>query len=90
MKMNIELDEDDPTQVTDQLVRIMAVALKLGVNVDKSEDSLCVTNPGSEERMRRWIGPDGEFRRDVLERQWVVKESLDPVGKPLTAPAATK
>lgn len=88
--MNIELDEDDPTQVTDQLVRILTLALKLGVDVDKSENAFSVTNPGTEECVRRWIGPDGEFRRDVLQRQWVVKESLDPVGQPLTAPAAAK
>ncbi len=89
MKMSIEIDEDDPTQVTDQLVRMLTLALKLGVNVDKSEDSFSVTNPGAEECMRRWIGPDGEFRRDVLQRQWVVKESLDATGKPLPAAAAT-
>jgi hypothetical protein len=42
-----------------------------------------VTNPGDKECVRRWVGPNGEYRRDILERRWVVKESTDPSGNKL-------
>jgi len=33
--------------------------------------------------VRRWIGPDGEYRRDVLQKRWVLKESTDAAGRKL-------
>jgi hypothetical protein len=81
MKMNVELDDSDPTQVANELVRILSLALKLGVGVEANDGSYSVTNPGDEECVRRWISHNGEYRRDVLEKRWVVKESTDPSGK---------
>ncbi len=85
--MNIEFDEADPTQVANELVRMLTLALKLGVGVDAEDGSYSVTNAGDEECVRRWIGQDGEYRRDVLERRWVVKESTDPSGRQVPPPA---
>jgi hypothetical protein len=84
MKMSIELDESDPTQVANELVRVLSLALKIGVGVDAKDGSYSVTNPGDEQCVRRWIGRDGEYRRDVLERRWVVTESTDPNGQKLS------
>jgi hypothetical protein len=86
MKMNIEFDEDDPTQVANELVRMLTLAIKLGVGVETKDDSYSVTNPGDEECLRRWIGHDGEYRRDVMQRRWVVKESTDTAGRQIPAP----
>ncbi len=88
MKMEIEFDESDPTQVANGLVRMLTLALKTGVDVEASDGSYAVTNPGDEECLRRWIGPDGEYRRDVLQRRWVVKESTDASGRKVQPPAA--
>jgi hypothetical protein len=89
MKMSIEIDESDPTQVANELVRMLSLALKLGVGVEAMDGSFAVTNPGDEECVRRWIGQDGEYRRDVLQKQWVVKESTDPAGRKIAPlPAA--
>jgi hypothetical protein len=88
MKMSIEFDESDPTQVANELVRMLTLALKLGVSVEAKDGSYSVTNPGDEECVRRWIGHDGEYRRDVLQRRWVVKESTDPSGRQIPSPAA--
>jgi hypothetical protein len=88
MKLQIELDEDDPTQVANQLVSMLTLALKLGVTVEAIDDGLAVTNPGDEECVRRWIGHNGEYRRDVLQRRWVVTESTDPSGKRIPTAAA--
>jgi len=88
MKMSIEFDEADPTQVANELVRMLTLALKLGVSVEAKDGSYSVTNPGDEECVRRWIGHDGEYRRDVLQRRWVVKESTDPSGRQIPSPAA--
>jgi len=88
MKMEIEFDETDPTQVANGLVRMLSLALKTGVGVEASEGSYSVTNPGDDECLRRWIGPDGaEYQRDVMQRCWVVKESTDASGKKLPPPA---
>jgi len=87
MKMNIEFDEDDPTQVANELVRMLILAVKLGVGVEATDGSYSVTNPGDEQCVRRWIGQDGEYRRDVMQRRWVVTESTDPSGQPIP-PAA--
>jgi len=38
--------------------------------------------------VRRWIGSNGEYRRDVMERRWVVTESTDPSGHRIPTPAA--
>jgi hypothetical protein len=86
MKMNIEFDEDDATQVANELVRMLTLAIKLGVGVETQDGSYSVTNPGDEECLRRWIGNDGEYRRDVMQRRWVVKESTDASGRQLPAP----
>ena len=88
MKMSIEFDEADPTQVANELVRMLTLALKLGVSVEAKDGSYSVTNPGDVECVRRWIGHDGEYRRDVLQRRWVVKESTDPSGRQIPSPAA--
>ena len=81
MKMEIEFDESDPAQVANELVRMLTLALKTGVGVETSDGSYAVTNPGEEECVRRWIGPDGqEYRRDVMQKRWVVKESTDASG----------
>jgi hypothetical protein len=88
MKLQIELDEDDPTQVANQLVSMLTLALKLGVTVEANGDGLAVTNPGDEECVRRWIGHNGEYRRDVLQRRWVVTESTDPSGNRIPTPPA--
>jgi len=88
MKMEIEFDETDPTQVANGLVRMLTLAFQTGVGVEVNEGSYSVTNPGDEECVRRWIGPDGEYRRDVMERRWVVKESTDAAGRQMPpAPA---
>jgi hypothetical protein len=87
MKMNIEFDDGDPAQVANELVRVLGTALKLGVSVEAKDGSYSVTNPGDEECLRRWIGQDGEYRRDVLQRRWVVKESTDPSGRKIPSPA---
>ena len=87
MKMNIEFDEDDATQVANELVRMLSLAIKLGVGVDAKDGSYSVTNPGEDECVRRWIGNDGEYRRDVMQRRWVVKESTDASGRQIPAPA---
>ena len=85
--MEIDFDETDPSQVANELVRMLTLALKTGVGVDTNEGSYAVTNPGDEECVRRWIGPDGEYRRDVMQRLWVVKESTDASGKKVPPPA---
>jgi len=85
--MKLEFDETDPAQVANGLVRMLSLALKLGVGVEANKDSYSVTNPGDEECVRRWIGPGGEYRRDVLQRRWVVKESTDSAGRQLPPPA---
>ncbi len=85
--MEIEFDETDPSQVANGLVRMLALALKTGVGVEANEGTYSVTAPGDEECVRRWIGPDGEYRRDVLQRRWVVKESTDASGRKMPAPA---
>jgi hypothetical protein len=88
MKMEIEFDETDPGQVANGLVRMLTLALKTGVGVEANEGSYAVTNPGDEECVRRWIGPDGqEYRRDVMQRRWVVKESTDGSGRKMPTPA---
>jgi hypothetical protein len=81
MKLKVEFDEDDPAQVTNQLVQMLGLALRLGVAVEVRDGSIAVTNPGADECVRRWIGPDGEYRRDVMQRRWVVKESTDAAGQ---------
>jgi hypothetical protein len=81
MKMNIEFDESDRAQVTNGLVNMLTLALKLGIDVQAKDGSYSVTSPGDEECVRRWIGEDGEYRRDVMQRSWVVKESTDASGK---------
>jgi len=85
MKMNLEFEETDATQVANGLVRMLSLALQTGVRVDANDGSYSVTNPGEEECVRRWIGPDGEYRRDVLEKRWVVKETTDGSGHKLPA-----
>lgn len=87
MKLAIELDDADPAQVANELVRMLTLALRVGVDVDMNDGSYSVTNPGDRECVRRWIGPEGEYRRDILERRWVVRESTDASGQKL-APAA--
>jgi hypothetical protein len=87
MKLNFELDEADPTQVANGLVRMLTLALNLGVDVEVQGDSFAVTNPGDEECVRRWIGRDGEYRRDVLQRRWVVTETTDASGNRLQTQA---
>jgi hypothetical protein len=88
MKMNIEFDEADPTQVANELVRMLSLAVKLGIGVEAMDGSYSVTNPGDQECLRRWIGQDGEYRRDILQRRWVVKESTDPTGRQIPLPSA--
>jgi hypothetical protein len=88
MEMKIEFDETNPMQVTSGLVRMLHLALKLGVDVEAKEGSYSVTNPGDEECVRHWIGPDGEYQRDVMQKRWVVKESTDASGKPMPPPPA--
>jgi len=83
--MNLEFEETDATQVANGLVRMLSLALQTGVRVDANDGSYSVTNPGEEECVRRWIGPDGEYRRDVLEKRWVVKETTDGSGHKLPA-----
>ena len=84
--MEIDFDDTDPTQVANGLVRMLALALKTGVGVEANDGSYLVTNPGDEECVRRWIGPDGEYRRDVMQRRWVVKESTDASGRRVPVP----
>lgn len=86
--MALEFDESDPTQVANGLVRMLTLALKTGVGVEVKEGSYSVTNPGDDECVRRWVGPDGEYRRDVMQKRWVVKESTDASGRKLAPPAA--
>jgi hypothetical protein len=82
MKMEIEFDETDAMQVANGLVRMLTLALKTGVGVEASEGSYSVvTNQADEQCVKRWVGPDGEFRRDIMERRWVVKESTDASGR---------
>jgi hypothetical protein len=88
MKLNIEFDEADPTQVANELVRMLTLALKLGVGVEEKDGSYSVTNLGDEECLRRWISHDGEYRRDVMQRRWVVKESTDASGRKIPPPPA--
>jgi hypothetical protein len=88
MKMNIEIDESDPAQVANELVRMLTLAIKLGVDVEGKGGSYSVTNPGDEECVRRWIGHEGEYRRDIMQRRWVVKESTDPSGRKIPAQPA--
>ncbi len=85
--MAIEFEDTDPAQVTNELVRMLTLALKTGVEVSADNGSFVVTNPGEEECVRRWIGPDGEYRRDILERRWVVRESTDASGRKVPLPA---
>jgi len=87
MKMNIEFEETDPAQVANGLVRMLSLALQTGVRVEADGGSYSVTNPGEDECVKRWIGPEGEFRRDVMERRWVVKETTDANGRKLAATA---
>ncbi|HUH79864.1 MAG TPA: hypothetical protein VLZ06_00930 [Solirubrobacteraceae bacterium] len=84
--MAIEFEDTDPAQVTNELVRMLTLALKTGVEINTSDGSFIVTNPGEEECVRRWIGPDGEYRRDILERRWVVRESTDATGRKVPLP----
>jgi hypothetical protein len=86
MKMAIEFEDTDPAQVTNELVRMLSLALKTGVEINATDGNFVVTNPGEEECVRRWIGPDGEYRRDILERRWVVKESTDASGRKVPLP----
>jgi hypothetical protein len=86
MKMEIQFDDADAAQVANELVRMLSTALKAGVEVDVSDGSYLVTNPGDQECVRRWVGPDGEYRRDILERRWVVKESTDASGHKIAQP----
>ncbi len=88
--MNIEFDEADPGQVANALIGVLTVALKVGIDVEAKEGSYSVTNPGDEECIRRWIGQDGEYRRDIMQRRWVVKESTDPSGRKMPAPANSR
>ena len=86
--MEIEFDETDPGQVANGLVRMLTLALKTGIGLEANDGSYAVTNPGDEECVRRWIGPDGqEYRRDVMQRRWVVKESTDASGRKMPSPA---
>jgi hypothetical protein len=87
MKMEIEFDDADPTQVANGLVRMLTLALQTGVDVEASDGSFAVTNPGEEECVKRWIGRDGEYRRDVMEKRWVVKETTDAAGQKIPTPA---
>jgi hypothetical protein len=87
MKLTIELDDTDPTQVANELVRMLSLALQLRVDVETKDGSYLVTNPGDEECLRRWIGQDGEYRRDIMQRRWVVKETTDPAGRQMPTPA---
>lgn len=84
--MAIEFEDTDASQVTNELVRMLTLALKTGVQVSTDDGSFVVTNPGDEECVRRWIGPDGEYRRDILERRWVVRESTDAAGRQVPLP----
>ncbi len=79
--MEIEFDDTDATQVANGLVRMLTAAFQTGVGVETTDGSYAVTNPGEDECVRRWVGPDGEYRRDVMERRWVVKETTDGAGK---------
>ena len=87
--MEIEFDETDPTQVANGLVSMLTLALKTGVGVEANEGSyvVVVTNQADEECVRRWIGADGEYRRDVMQKRWVVKESTDASGRKVPPPA---
>jgi hypothetical protein len=87
MKMELEFDDGDAAQVANGLVRMLTLAMQNGVSVEVEDGSYLVTNPGDQECMRRWVGPDGEFRRDILEKRWVVKESTDASGRKLPAAA---
>jgi hypothetical protein len=88
MKMELEYDETDPTQVANGLTRLLSAALRLGVSVEPQDGSYVVSSTGDEECVRRWVGNDGEFRRDVMERRWVVRESTDASGRNLPVAAA--
>lgn len=86
--MELEYDETDPTQVANGLTRLLSAALRLGVSVEPQDGSYVVSSTGDEECVRRWVGNDGEFRRDVMERRWVVRESTDASGRNLPVAAA--
>jgi hypothetical protein len=89
MKMEIEFDETDPAQVANGLVTLLTLALKTGIDVEVGDDAYSVvTNHADEECVRRLVGPDGEYRRDVMQRRWVVKESTDPSGRKVEPPPA--
>jgi hypothetical protein len=87
MKMELELDDTDAAQVASGLVRMLTLAFQTGVTVDVNDGSYLVTNPGDQECLRRWVGPDGEYRRDILEKRWVVKESTNAAGQKLPSAA---
>ena len=87
MKMKIEFDDADPAQVANGLVGMLTLALKLGVGVEANEGSYSVTNPGNDECVKRWIGRDGEYRRDVMQKRWVVTESTDASGRKMPRPS---
>ena len=89
MKLQIELDEADPTQVANGLVQMLAAASKAGVSVEAVDGSYTITSGAeSDECVRRWVGTEGEFRRDVMERRWVVRESTDAAGRKVPLPAS--
>jgi hypothetical protein len=88
MKMQIEFDESDQTQVTNGLVQVLTAAVKAGVAVEAVDGSYSITSQTDTECVRHWVGADGEYRRDVMERRWVVKESTDASGRKVPAPAA--
>ena len=88
MKMEFEFDDADPAQVANGLVRMLTLALQTGIGVEVSDGSYSVTNPGDEQCIKRWIGPEGEFRREIMERRWVVTETTDAAGQRLPAPTS--
>jgi len=75
-------------QVANGLSRLLSAALRTGVSVEAQEGSYTVTSAAAEESVKRWVGEDGEFRRDVMERRWVVRESTDASGRKLPVAAA--
>ena len=86
--MELDFDESDPTQVANGLVHMLTLAIKTGVGVEANAGSYAVTDPGDDECVRRWVGADGEYRRDVMQRRWVVKESTDGSGRKMAPPTA--
>jgi hypothetical protein len=88
MKLNIELDEADPTQVANGLVQVLTAAAKTGVSVEVNDGAYTVSSHGEgDECVRHWVGSGGEYRRDVMERRWVIKESTDASGRKVPAPS---